>query len=200
MKFTHAIADQLEQTYPVKVIQWGVHQAPAVVVQSNVAEDEETRVIHEAASWLREHGFVDIRFETGYGEHEDQPVLVMRHPWDEGGEDLVDYDPDDIVAMVREGNFDEAISALKGEKVAGSPYAALPLSDLGAKLAEGMDIFGDALSCLDEAIYALGEHDAKRKLGEEASALSHKLTEQIDEVSSLAAKLKVEVDRLHGLL
>jgi hypothetical protein len=200
MKFTHAIADQLEQTYPVKVIQWGVHQAPAVVVQSTVDEDEETKVIHAAASWLREHGFVDIRFETGHGEYEDQPVLVMRHPWDEGSEELVDYDPDAIVAMVRDGNIDDALAALKGNKVAASPYAALPLHDLGAKLTEGMDLFGDALTCLDEAIYALGEHDANRKLGEEASALSHQLTEQIDEVSSLAAKLQTEVARLHELL
>ncbi len=118
MNFTHAIADKLEAALPVRVIQWGLHDAPAVVTSEKVSEEEESNVIHKAASWLREHGFVDIRFETGHDEYEDQPVVILRHPWNEE----VEYSPEDveietqaIIAKVENGDVDGVIDLLENK-------------------------------------------------------------------------------------
>jgi len=198
MHFTHDIADQLEAQFPVRVTQWGTQAAPAVAVNKEVPEDQESDIIHKAASWLREQGFVDIRFDTGHDDAEGQPVIVIRHPWDENGAEQDDgqIDVDQVVALVQEGKIAEALQKLPTKSPKKNAQVEIPLEDLDDKLEEAMDDVSSALSHLDELVFSLGAHDANKELDEATSDLAHTLTEKVDDLSTLALEVKGLIDRI----
>jgi len=198
-KFTHTIADQLEAEFPVHITQWGIQGATAVAVNKGIDEDEETKIIHEAASWLREHGFADIRFETGHDHLEDKPVLVLRHPWDEEGE--TDLDEDSVIAMVKAGKIEEAtkllVSRTKEAQVSMTKEAQdIPLTQVDDKLSESYDALAEALTHLDEMVFILGEYDSQGALDEETSDLAHDLTTQVETLSVQALEVKKIIDKI----
>lgn len=192
MNFSHNYADQIEAAFPVVVTQWGTQGAPAVVVKPDVSDDEGVKVIHEAASWLREQGFVDIRFETGHDEHEGEPVLVLRHPWVEDSTETEPLDVEGIVALVKSGNAKEAVKQLSQKPK--NAQVEIAREDISTSLESGLDSLSNALQYLDEVVFSLGAYDSRNELDETTSNQAYELTERVDELSGLAVVMKRLVD------
>lgn len=189
--FSHDIADQVESIFPVYVTSWGVQQAPAIAVNDEIDEDDETRIIHEVASWMREQGFVDIRFDTGHDQTEGKPVIVIRHPWKPGQETgTADYTADDITNMIKEGKSEDAIKMIISQKNENEPPPPIALEDLDDALNDCSESLADALSRLDETVFIIGEYDARGQLSKEVSDLAAQLTTLVDEMSEKSLKIQ----------